>query len=250
MASVLAMAGTASVAMAEVPAGWDVMVGGGAMVAPEYPGSKDYRVRPMPALSVKGPLAGRTSLTVAGPAASIDYEVRDRWSVSLKGRYDFGRDSDEDLMVRGLPEVDDGLELGPTVKFDLTEQTSLSAEMLTEVAGGHDGTRARVGVAHGLPLGQHGKLIAGAGVNYASDNYMEAYYGVPGYAARADRAAYSADGGISHVDAGLMAMMPVSERWVVQGLAGADYLVGEAADSPIVQRNLQPKVGVNLLYRF
>ncbi len=41
-----------------------------------------------------------------------------------------------------------------------------------------------------------------------------------------------------------------SENWLIRGQAGLGYLVGDAADSPIVQREVQPYGVLMVGYKF
>jgi outer membrane scaffolding protein for murein synthesis (MipA/OmpV family) len=85
------------------------------------------------------------------------------------------------------------------------------------------------------------QLLIAALVSYASDDYMETYFGVnaensvrsnlPGHDALPE---YKADAGIR--DVGLLAVLQynLNNNWGLSGLLKYSCLIGDAADSPLV----------------
>ncbi|PIZ30629.1 MAG: hypothetical protein COY40_04190 [Alphaproteobacteria bacterium CG_4_10_14_0_8_um_filter_53_9] len=230
---------------------WDVMAGGGVLVAPRYMGSKNIKATPLPALSITGKVSEQTEISLNGPEAAVTHRLENSgFSIGAKAAIDFGRDNDEDIMVRGLKDVDAGLEVGPTVSYALTPALTLNTEITQEVAGGHGGLKGRAGVSHVSMLPYRTTLVTSAGLNAANKKAQNTYFGVPANATRADRPAYTAEGGLSHADVSVMALSPLKGSWVLQSLVGADILLADAADSPLSKQNIAPKAMVNLLYRF
>ena len=79
-------------------------------------------------------------------------------------------------------------------------------------------------------------------------------YGVTGMiAARSGLSTYDPDGGIKDVGVSVNAIYQWNEHWGVTGMVGLTQLVGDAADSPIVDDEGSATQGLfaaGLLYRF
>jgi outer membrane scaffolding protein for murein synthesis (MipA/OmpV family) len=93
-------------------------------------------------------------------------------------------------------------------------------------------------------------LEANLGATYGSKKLNNTYFGVPSGAARADRPAYLPGAGWQSVNAGVAATYALTERWSLRGGLSADYLLGDVADSPLVEESFQPTVMLGALYRF
>lgn len=98
---------------------WDVRLGAGAMFQPDYEGSDDYEVAPLPFLSVnyrdlvflRGPMLGANAFTWQGPRPN------DKLQVGPLLRYQMGRDEGDNDALRGLGDIDAGAELGAFLTY-------------------------------------------------------------------------------------------------------------------------------------
>lgn len=61
---------------------------------------------------------------------------------------------------------------------------------------------------------------------------------------------YKAEAGLKRVDVSGSAMYMLSENWLVRGEAGVGFLTGDAADSPIVDKKVQPSASLFVGYKF
>jgi outer membrane scaffolding protein for murein synthesis (MipA/OmpV family) len=226
-------------------------VGAGIMVKPRYAGSSGVKIVPIPMLNASYSLAESQRLYWQGLEAGYAYQATENFEIGLAAGIDMGRDTQDDDKLYGLAEVDKTLELGPVLTYKWNENWKLQAQTKTDITGnGHNGSVARAKVGYSTMLGRGFILGANAGVTMASADYMESYFDVPASAARADRPSYDANAGLHSLNLGANMVYPVAGKWSVLANVGADYLVGDAADSPLVQQNLQPRVLVGLSYRF
>nr|WP_312038195.1 MipA/OmpV family protein [Rhizobium lusitanum] len=68
--------------------------------------------------------------------------------------------------------------------------------------------------------------------------------------ARSGYQQYKAGAGVKSVDLSVSATYLINDHWTVRGEEKVSVLVGNAADSPIVQEKVQPKTMLMLGYRF
>jgi outer membrane scaffolding protein for murein synthesis (MipA/OmpV family) len=78
---------------------------------------------------------------------------------------------------------------------------------------------------------------------------MDAFFSVP-VGALLDPAGYNAEAGIKDVYIGLNADVPLNDRWNLKVIGQYSRLIGDAADSPIVESENQFFGGLGLTYRF
>jgi MipA family protein len=223
---------------------WNVMLGAGIRVEPKFEGSKDFTAIPIPMISADiGPY-----VTVGPMGVTINawqYE-----GLSVKGHLgqDFGRDEDDAKHLDGLGDIDSSAVLGVELTYELMPlEFSLSVD---QNIGGSDGLSAKFGTAFKVPLDAF-MFSIGSSVTWADDNYMEAYFGVTGsQSISSGLSEFDAEAGFKRVDLELSGMYFINDHWVARGDVGFGYLLGDAADSPVSQENLQPFAMFILGYKF
>jgi len=251
------IAGTALVAVAigstgalaqSLPAQWQV--GGMAVVAPKYEGSKEYRVFGFPLLIPDGyDASDRVSV------ANID-DIRFRllnasgFEVGPVVGYRFGRDEDDGNRLTGMGDIDGGIVVGAYAGYRF-------ANMLASVSYGHQvtgdddgGGLLRFGLEAKFRPTDRVKLTATVGTTWANDDYMATYFGVTALQATASRAAFDAEAGFKDVNFTLASDIALDQRWTLKLVGRYTHLLGDAADSPIVETESQFYGGLGLTYRF
>jgi MipA family protein len=217
-------------------------MGLGVGTAPDYVGSDDYTVIPLPnfelsyagyalrssRLGVEADLVGITGLD-AGPII----------------RYDRGRSSDvDDSVVAMLPEVDGSVELGgfvgagaPLSVIGLESSSILAArvEYLQGLDGGHEGATAAASLSLISPLTDSLTLISSLSTTYMSGNYADSYFDVSALVSAASGLPiYDAGAGFRDLGVTFIANYKLNENWSVNGIGSFSRLIGDAAASPIV----------------
>jgi outer membrane scaffolding protein for murein synthesis (MipA/OmpV family) len=223
---------------------WNLVLGGGFRVDSKFEGADDVQIMPIPWFKADfGPYVtvGLLGLTIN----ALDYK-----GLSVKARlgYDFGRDSDDDSHLRGLGDIDGGAGLGLELAYDLEPlEFKLS---LDKTIGGSDGFSAKFGTAYSFPFDNF-MVSIGPSVTWADGNYMESYFGVTDrQSQRSGLPRFDADAGIKRIDFEVSGLYFIDDHWLVRGEVSLGYLVGDAADSPVSQRNLQPSTMFILGYQF
>ena len=105
----MAVAATAQSARAQDdrPADWSFTLGAGAMYAPDYEGSNDYEVSPVPVIEVSW--RDRVWLTTTdGVGLFASPFQTEALRVDLGVEYDFGRKEDDNAALKGLGDLEGG----------------------------------------------------------------------------------------------------------------------------------------------
>ena len=130
--------------------------------------------------------------------------------------------------------MDAGLEAGAFLGYKIGAFT-LESELRREFAGGHGGTLLDLGARFWVPLGEKPWLRAKASTTWVDGDYADAFFSV--------NALQSANSGLREYDAGadlknlsftLTTGYDLTESWVIGAMVGYGRMLGDAADSPIV----------------
>lgn len=224
---------------------WDVVVGGGAIYQPKFEGSSEYEITPVPFFSAQ--FYDRITIDVTGVAVKA-YQ-QGPFQFDLKLGYDTGRDDGDADRLRGLGDIDFAATVGGKATYSLgPAELFLSVD---QALGGSDGLLATAGISAQRPLSERVLVGAQASVTYADENYMQAFFGVDaGQSARSGLAEFDAEAGIKSAEVSLSATYLISDKWFLRAEESVSFLMGDAADSPIVEEDVQAKTLLLLGYRF
>jgi outer membrane scaffolding protein for murein synthesis (MipA/OmpV family) len=208
-------------------------------------------VLPLPFLDVRyretfflSPIAG---VGMAVPIAS-------RFRLALAMLPDFGRSSSSADRLRGWG----GIGAGASAKLSamyLLGPVTLLADVRHQLGAGN-GTLVDAGASTTFPIARRLILTAVATLSWADARYMRAYFGVdPGQSSSALRegvtlASYSAGAGLRDGTLSVLSIVPLDEHWSLQGMVRTEFLLGDIAASPLIERRLQAMFGGFTAYRF
>lgn len=227
-----------------------LQAGGIAVVKPKFEGSKDYEVVGAP---IVAPAGGDGNGVVQFKGVDdLRFRLLDHAGLEagpLIG-YRFDREEDDAARLNGLGDVDGGVVAGGYVAYRMgVLKPFLSYHH--QVTGDDTGGIARLGVETRLPMFDRFKVTATGGVTWADDDYMQSYFGVTGAQSVASGlAVFDAEAGVKDVFLGMSADVPIAERWTLKLSGRYTHLLGDAADSPIVETESQWQGGLGLTYRF
>jgi outer membrane protein len=239
-----------------------VTLGGAAIIKPKYEGSNEHEVIPIPIIIPKFAETPEDDSAVTQVRKRVNFRGLDdiriralggeRLQVGAVTGYITKRDQDDGDLLRGLGDIDGGLVLGAYSAFSLGA-FMFDAAILEKVTGDDAGPEYRFGVETTRQVSERVKLGVRFGTTLASEDYMQTYFGVTPAQSRRSRAGlpvYSPDAGVKDVFVQLGASVDLSDRWLLK--AGARYgrLLGEAADSPVIQTEDQVSGTIGLGYRF
>ncbi|PCD02184.1 MipA family protein [Sphingomonas spermidinifaciens] len=230
-------------------------VASGAGLAPDYEGSDDLRVIPFVLADIRW--AGVT-LEMRGLHARVDLASDPRLSLGpvIGARLDR---SDVDGSVGLLPEIDTAIEAGGYVGYrfggNRLGQGSMQVELsvVHDISEVHNGLLATVSTSYMAIRKPDSFVSFDLQTTWADADYTQTYFGISAAdAAASGLATFDAGSGFRDVGAGISAGYYFSRSLGIVGRVGANYLIGDAADSPVTDQGSrwQPVGGLTLSYRF
>jgi outer membrane scaffolding protein for murein synthesis (MipA/OmpV family) len=217
-----------------------VFLGGAAV--PDYEGSADY----MPAPIAAGKL-GYNEFYVEAKGPQLRANVMPKvlpfgFDFGPTLGYRFGRGDVENDRVDALRNIDGAVTVGGFAKIysgDLLQrgdELTFEIESATGLDRDNDGTTIQFGPRYSFSPLDKLRLGFDLSATWASDRYTETYFGVgASNALRSGFSTYDAEGGIKDIGLSVNATYMWSENWGVTGMVGVTQLIGDAADSPIVE---------------
>ena len=225
---------------------------GGAQLAPLYPGSGEYEVRPDVGFRFQSLSLGNR-FAIGNP----DFDsVPDGFSLTGAFNYEGERDTEISGRLAGLENRDDAVELGLGAQY-----AGPGYRVFGEVrygATGHEAFVGEVGADAVMQASDRLTLLAGPRATIGSSRYSDYYFGVSDAEAATAGAlgntaiggGYEPSGGLVSAGVELGARYRLSDAWGVEGTVSYDRLEGDAGDSPIVEDRDQYGVGIRLTRRF
>ncbi len=231
------------------PEDWRVRVGAAVGVAPDFSGSDHYEVRGLPIFQIR--YKDDVWIDPLGVRAAI-------WSneccrLLAQVGISTGRSPDKESRAFLLPDVDMGVNTGFTFEGRFAKYFAFRLRARKEFAGGHGGTNLSAAVGTILTTGAM-RVIPEIATEWQSEDFMEAYYGVPASATAATGyAAYDPGSDFETVAFRVTSFYDLGDSWqlIMRGEAG--FLLGDAKRSPIVRQDgdsFQGLFGVGVLYEF
>jgi outer membrane scaffolding protein for murein synthesis (MipA/OmpV family) len=231
---------------------WYLKVGAAGFVAPRYDGAKSYifQVTPMISLGKAGePL--RFSSRNDNP--SFAFVETQSFRAGIVGKLVMPRDGGDSDDLKGLEPVQLGVEAGAFAEAYPTDWVRVRGEVRQGIRS-HNGIVADLSADAFADLTPTIRLSAGPRVTFASDDYMDTYYGVNGKESiKSGLSKYNAEGGLYSAGVGAAVTWQATENVEASTFAEYKRLMGSAADSSLVQERGsrdQFLIGVSSTYRF
>jgi outer membrane protein len=234
---------------------WDVVLGIGPAFEPEFEGSDALRINALPILEVKwrdevflsaddglGWNAFKTPNFRIGPVLTHYLG-----SSNYFGTHD---------RPTGISEIDPGIQIGAFSEFAF-DHFKIDAKALYAIYGSSEGLRINMGASIGSRIEKDWAVILRVDTTWLNDNEMKTYFGISQREASGDGnsglAQYRPGMGFKDIGLGMDLTYEISKVWSVLGRAKLSYLLGDAADSPLVTTGgseVQAYGGLSLGYRF
>ncbi|TRW96815.1 MipA/OmpV family protein [Paracoccus sp. M683] len=217
---------------------FSIDAGLGVSVSPTYPGSDEVEAGPW--------LLWRNAVFNATGEKGVP---GDGFSISPSFGLVGERNEDDDDALAGLNQIDRAYELGGRASYRSGPVTGYLS--LRKGFGGHHGITGEAGVKYRTDASDRLSLWSGLELGYGNGEYNQTYFGVTAAeSAASGYAAYDLGGGINKVSAKLEARYSLSDNTALLGEVEYGRIVGDAADSPIVQDRDQPAVRLGIVRNF
>lgn len=232
---------------------WDLRLGAGAIAGPSYEGSDRYKVSPFPFLQgnyrdrifITGPILGANLVSTSLGGGKLQ--------LGALARYDFGRDEDDDDALKGLGNIDGGVDLGGFARY-ARGPWSLGLSAYQNVSKSENGLTAEAEGAYSTTLVGRLRGTVSLAATWADRDYMQTHFGISAIQSRnSGYAPFQAGGGFKDASATLGLTYPLGQKWMLYGQLRYKRLLGDAADSPIVSQSGsadQYRASLFVIYRF
>ena len=216
------------------------LVGIGAGGAPDYMGSSHNKI--YPAIAARYQFEGsQRYFVLLGPQAQLNILDDQNWRFGPQITYRGGRGSDVDnSTVKQMQGINGAVEGGVfvTYRMPLSNNKMHQINFTADIAGGSNGTIGGLKMMWFQPISQQTIFNLGAGVQYASDKWMDTYFSVknahdialfPTLRGQAFNAGSGVKGfnipfGVSHF---------IDKQWILSLGGRYEKLNGDAKDSPV-----------------
>jgi outer membrane protein len=212
-------------------------------MVPDYMGSDDYQFGIAPYARYQ--FTGRNQFVqLLGPELSLNMLNSKNWRLGPVLNYRFTRDDEvDDRTVALMRKVDGTLEGGGFAEWfyatpgNPRQRYAIGGRLLADFGDAHDGMYGTISARMWQPVSPIIDLHFGAGMLFADKDFTRTYFGVNAADALATGLPVAtADGGATDVRFNFGALMYLSRSWAAT--AGLQYrrLLGDAKDSPLVDR--------------
>jgi MipA family protein len=227
-----------------VPVELEVPFFGGVAVGalPDYEGSNDYTFGVAPFLRYTFSGTERYIQLLANEL-TVNVVDHRNFRFGPLAMYKFGRDDNvDDDRVKRMQEIDDTVMLGGFFdyvhRFQNPRQRWITGvDFKADVGGENDGWLLGVSTRFWQPVSKEVDLMFGARLNVVDNDYNNTYFGVNrANVGQSGLPFFEADGGAKDVALTAAAIFYLSPNWLLTGGVRYSRLVGDAADSPIVDQ--------------
>ncbi len=240
---------------------WELGIGGALLLLPDYRGSDEYRLYPLPYpyIVYRGDIIKVDKQRISGQIFKTDRILLD---ISIFGSVPVK--SSNNTAREGMPDLDPTFEIGPALNitllssaqdhYNLTLSFPVRAFFSTDFWSlSREGWvfSPRINFDKGDIIPQTGlNLGISAGPMFADSGYHAYYYTVEEAYATASRPAYSAGGGYSGSTL-TVGLSKSYKQFIFNAFVSADFLYGAVfQDSPLVKNKTSIMSGVNVAWIF
>lgn len=233
-------------ASSQTPAAYDDFLSFGVVSVPEYDGSADSQIVPL----VFGQMRfGETQyVAIEGTGVRVNILNNQKWAAGPSVNIGFGRNDDVDNdTIAQLREINTAVELGGFISRSWqgfghpSGVVSVGLGLARDIAGAHDGWQTSANVGYGRNIGSRLRADSTFGVSFMGENVAETYFSVDSVdAMNSGLMAFEAESGVRDYNASLALIYRLSGRWSAVGYTSYRRLMGDAADSPIVDQEGDP----------
>lgn len=208
-------------------------VGGGVQFLPAYPGAEEVTIQP---LFTGGLRREGEPIPARSPDDGFAFSFTGRGgAIELGPVLHFQNERREEDVGAPVGEVDFTVEAGGFISLNVGPNLRLRAEARRGI-GGHESFLGDIGADLALRPGDSTVITIGPRLRLNDDDYLDTYFGVtPAAALASGLPAYDPEGALRAVGVIAGLTHEFGRTFGIYAYAGYDRLIGDAADSPIVQ---------------
>ncbi|MBO9455891.1 MipA/OmpV family protein [Paracoccus sp. R12_1] len=159
------------------------------------------------------------------------------------------RDPSDDDALAGMDQIDRAYELGGKVSYGQGPVTAYGT--IRRGFGGHEGVVGELGTTYRTDLSDRVTLWSGVEFGWGNSEYSDTYFGVtPAESVTSGYPEYAPGSGFNSAAIKFRARYALNDRTAIMGEVEYGRLIGDAADSPIVEDKYQPALRLGIVRKF
>ena len=232
------------------PGDWRVSAGFGVYALPEYTGSDELQVLPIPLINAT--YKERFFFNVFDGLGSYIYKS-DGFNLKSSISFAFGRDEDDAPNLAGTGDIDDAAAFKLKADYKIGKLSPFLS--VQQYFGGTDGIQAEAGVEGFFTLGKNPytspSIMISVSAEYSDEDHMIGYFGVNNQQSiNSGLPIYTPEAGFSAAKTQFSFIYPFAKKWAATATIQYSQLIGDAADSPLVIEENQISGGFFIIYNF
>ena len=219
---------------------WELSVGAKVAHYPKYMGSKNSETLVLPLIEGYMVLAESTTLFSSDFTLGLDWQITQPINVGLLATGRLGRDSSDTNVLAGMDDIDDTLEIGGYITWEMHPAFVMDLVFLSDVGNTYEGWLAELTARwRSIVVSDSIAVVTSATLTYGDARFNDTYYGVDPNEVCTNRPVYRADAGVNQAELSIELQYSPVKHWRLSGSLDLYQFYGDAADSPIVEKKTQ-----------
>lgn len=219
---------------------WELSFGAKVAHYPKYMGSKNSATLVLPLIEGYMVLGESTTLFSSDFTLGLDWQFTEPISAGLLSTGRLGRDSSDSKVLVGMDDIDDTLEVGVYVAWEMYPTFAMDLAVLTDAGNTYEGWLAELTARwRSIVVSDSIVVVTSATLTYGDARFNDTYYGVDPNEVSTNRPVYRADAGVNQAELSIELHYSPVKHWRLSGSLDLYQLYGDAANSPIVENKTQ-----------
>lgn len=220
-------------------------------ITPDYQGSDAFMALPVPYFTASWKKGQYVRLV--GTHVRVNVNGNRKWQFGPVLKYQFARDNNVDnRAVSKMEEVDASVNAGLFAGIN-HKKWDASVQYVKDITGTHEGSELMFMAGYSFLKGKFMTRFA-VFTNYADDNFMNTYFSVNSEnVGKSELPNFTAEAGLEDIGINLSVRYMMSKKWHLMYMLDYRSLLGDASDSPIVDKEgsrNQINTGLAVIYNF
>ena len=236
---------------------WNVIVATGTFVSPQFEGSKQYRVLPLPFIRAS---KGNYFIQTEGPGLTANILNHSRLKLGPSLQFRSERDKDvKNSVLKKFKTINSSIEAGGFLSYSIPvgpPGTNITTKIkaMFDLGDAHNGYTINSSITFSKVLNRRTRIGITLSTNFGDQNYNNTYYGLSAYnKIISGYSLYKAGSGFNDIGSSVNVTYSLKNNWGLIGIFGYKKLIGPAKNSPIIKnigtRN-QFLSSIGVSYRF
>lgn len=219
-----------------------VVLGVGVAATPNYQGSEDYRILPLPAIDIK------EGWFFANLRNGVGIEPINTENITIGASAVFVQGIRGKDLPAGIGKLSDAV--GARVFTNIRAGGFVTTLGAVKVLGGTKGMIADASISYPFQISSRFMLTPTVGTTWADRKYNDRYFGVTAAESLASGLPqFTTGSGFKDISGTLTASYRLTDRITLSATGSVTSLLGDMKDSPIVEKKTQPFGILTLTYR-